>query len=200
MPNGNRLIAIEGIRAAELQQAGTSVLRALNLGKGEGALSLWDASGIFFELAREKTLHTVPSAKTLLLLYASDLVFRLRWQIQPALEEGYTVIAAPYVGSAMAFGAASGVPKDWMRNLFEFAPKPAATYRVEEKKTRQGWSGKRTAGFIEYGCATLGHLSESVSQTALRDGVLGYWDSLPKSKRVRELTSKQLKKLRDGGL
>ena len=41
--------------------------------------------------------------RTLLLLYAADLAFRLRWEIRPALAEGHTVIAAPYLDTAFAF-------------------------------------------------------------------------------------------------
>ena len=51
-----------------------------------------------------------PSARTLLLLYAADLAFRLRWEIRPALAAGRTVVAAPYVDTAVAFGRAAGVP------------------------------------------------------------------------------------------
>ena len=45
-----------------------------------------------------------PLLGRLLLLYAADLAFRLRWEIRPALAEGYTVVAAPYVETAVAFG------------------------------------------------------------------------------------------------
>ena len=35
-------------------------------------------------------------------------MFRLRWEIRPVLEAGGVVIAAPYVETAVAFGAAAG--------------------------------------------------------------------------------------------
>jgi len=63
-------------------------------------------------------------ARTLLLLYAADLAFRLRWQIRPALAEGRTVVAAPYVDTALAFGRAAGLKPSWLMNLFRFAPRP----------------------------------------------------------------------------
>jgi thymidylate kinase len=54
------------------------------------------AASIFFELhGLESGEHMSP--RTLILLYAADLHFRLRWQILPALDEGQTVVAAPYV-------------------------------------------------------------------------------------------------------
>ena len=64
---------------------------------------------MFQELAVADEAAGAPSARTLLLLYAADLAFRLRWQIRPALAEGRTVVAAPYVDTAMAFGRAAGL-------------------------------------------------------------------------------------------
>src|SRR5262249_56536296 len=95
-----------------------------------------------------------PSPRTLLLLYAADLAFRLRWQIRPALLEGRTVVAAPYVATAIAFGRAAGLSSVWLTNLFRFAPRPAerrvvhaARGRVHEVKDGfVGFSCDRMAG------------------------------------------------------
>ena len=46
-------------------------------------------------MAKGKRGYAPP--QTLVLLYASDLLFRLRWEIRPALAEGRTVVVAPYV-------------------------------------------------------------------------------------------------------
>src|SRR6185369_13644428 len=90
-----------------------------------GGISHWDASGVFQELVVADSAAGTPSARTLLLLYAADLAFRLRWEIRPALAAGRTVVAAPYVATAIAFGRAAGVPVGWLANLFRFAPTPA---------------------------------------------------------------------------
>src|SRR5204863_7343087 len=95
-----------------------------------GGISRWDASGVFQDLAVADSGAGAPSPRTLLLLYAADLAFRLRWQIRPALSEGRTVVAAPYVETAMAFGRAAGLPPGWLINLFRFAPRPPEHYFV----------------------------------------------------------------------
>ena len=59
-----------------------------------GGVSRWDASGLFDELVAGGEQAGRPSARTLLLLYAADLAFRLRREIRPTLAEGRTVIAA----------------------------------------------------------------------------------------------------------
>jgi hypothetical protein len=115
------LIAVDGVDpAAVLAEA-----RAALGGRGTGGISRWDASGVFEELSVANGEAGAPSPRTLLLLYAADLAFRLRWQIRPALAEGRTVVAAPYVDTALAFGRAAGLKPSWLMNLFRFAPRPA---------------------------------------------------------------------------
>ena len=123
-----RLISVDGVDAAAVL---AHAKLALGPGSGAGSsagsrggISKWDASGVFQELAVAEDSAGTPSARTLLLLYAADLAFRLRWQIRPALAEGRTVVAAPYVDTALAFGRAAGLPSAWLMNLFRFAPRP----------------------------------------------------------------------------
>jgi hypothetical protein len=113
------LIAVDGVDpVAVLAEA-----RAALGQPSRGGISRWDASGVFQELAVAGAAAGSPSARTLLLLYAADLAFRLRWQIRPALAEGRTVVAAPYVTTAWAFGRAAGLNSSWLMNLFRFAPR-----------------------------------------------------------------------------
>jgi hypothetical protein len=93
-----------------------------------------------------------PSARSLLLLYAADLAFRLRWEIRPALAEGRRVIAAPYVDTAIALGRAAGVDEAWLRSVFDFAPVPAERRYVVEGAPAATAAGQ---GFIEFACRRL---------------------------------------------
>lgn len=144
------LIAVDGVDpAAVLAEA-----RAALDPPSRGGISKWDASGVFQELAVADEAAGAPSARTLLLLYAADLAFRLRWQIRPALAEGRTVIAAPYVATAMAFGRAAGLNSSWLMNLFKFAPRPdrrrfahaTGARAAEVKDGFVGFSAGRMAG------------------------------------------------------
>jgi hypothetical protein len=118
------LIAIDGVRDDAARQMALAMLSRLDR-RQRGAVSFWDASGVFSELDVAGETAGRPSARTLMLLYAADLAFRLRWEIRPALVDGRSVIAAPYVETAVALGRAAGLPADWLSNLFQFAPKPA---------------------------------------------------------------------------
>jgi hypothetical protein len=118
-------------------------------------VSRWDASGLFEQLVQlvlaDGDISTT-SARLLLLLYAADLAFRLRWEIEPALAEGRTVVAAPYVDTAMAFGRACGLPAKWLNNLFRFARKPSERHVIGAAPAARP---RGTAGFIEFGCLHL---------------------------------------------
>ena len=140
-----RLIALDGVDGGAICAAARGALA----GSGRrGGVSHWDASGVFHELAAE---DGYASPRTLLLLYAADLAFRLRWEIAPALDEGRTVVAAPYVRTATAFGRAVGLPAAWLSNLFGFAPRASERHLVEAPKLRAA-RGRGPDGFVGVAC------------------------------------------------
>ncbi|MGH9139659.1 MAG: hypothetical protein ACRD2I_00805 [Vicinamibacterales bacterium] len=142
------LIAVDGVDpAAILTEA-----RAAAGASATAGISRWDASGVFQELAVAGKAAGAPSARTLLLLYAADLAFRLRWQIRPALAEGRTVVAAPYVETAVAFGRAAGLDPAWLTNLFRFAPRPSRR-RFVHTSARRAATVKE--GFVGFSCNRL---------------------------------------------
>ena len=146
MKEAAALVALDGINSRALRAEARKVLA--NARGRRGGVSVWDASGLFEELAFAGGETGLPSARALLLLYAADLAFRLRWEIRPALEEGRVVIAAPYVETAVAFGRAAGLPRRWLRDLFAFAL-PAAQWRHVDATPASGSS--RRDGFVEFG-------------------------------------------------
>jgi hypothetical protein len=147
-PRGN-LIAVDGISGAAVAAEARAALKAA--GGPRGGISWWDASGLFDQLEVAGNEAGAPSARTLLLLYAADLAFRLRWEIEPTLAEGKTVVAAPYVHTAIAFGRAAGLGGRWLTNLFQFAARPAARRDVAVRPR----SGRQPRGFVEFASGRL---------------------------------------------
>jgi hypothetical protein len=137
------LIAVDGLEPGLLLAEARAALREHKA----GGISRWDASGVFEELAVADEGAGAPSARTLLLLYAADLAFRLRWQIRPALAEGRTVVAAPYVDTAYAFGRAAGLNPSWLMNLLKFAPRPQHRRFVHANRAR---ASAVTDGFVGF--------------------------------------------------
>ena len=145
-----RLVAVDGVNGAAVN----ATARAENAAAPQarrGGVSVWDASGVFEDLAPADRAAGAPSARTLLLLYAADLAFRLRWEIRPTLAEGRTVVAAPYVATAIAFGRAAGLPRGWLKDLFAFALRPHERHYVDRAPARAA----DRSGFVEFGCDRL---------------------------------------------
>lgn len=183
-----RLIAIDGTRGLDLTAAAKRLARALRDAERDGGISGWDSSGIFTELAAAGADVPGPSARTLTLLYAADLAFRLRWQIRPALEAGQAVVAAPYVQSAMALGIAAGLPKRWLIELFRFAPTADISYRIRER----GGRGKvaATGGYVELFCGAIASGSGARAPAELRARSIEHLDELERRHRCTTLTAR----------
>jgi hypothetical protein len=177
-PTG-RLVAIEGTRGEDVRDAAEDLWQAVRHRKAKGGVSPWDASGTFSDLMAGKREDLRFSPRTLVLLYASDLVFRLRWQIRPAVDQGQTIIAAPYVETVKAFGLASGLPRKWLAEVFRFAPPAMTTFRIKERKKSAGWKRKPLEGFPEFCAATLAKGGGDEEHTsALRKQMIEYLDAL----------------------
>lgn len=152
-PSPGRLIALDGSRGADVVKSAKRLAVALR-GRGvDCVISRWDASGLFGELAYAGDRATV-SPRTLSLVYAADLAFRLRWEIRTALEAGVVVIAAPYVETAVAFGSGCGLPEQWLRELLRFAPQPDLQALARERKLDRTWKPRLDRGYPEF-CAAL---------------------------------------------
>jgi hypothetical protein len=139
------LISIDGINAHALTDTARRVADANR--RHRAGISSWGASGIFDELTFADSEAGVPSMRTLLLLYAADLAFRLRWEIEPALDEGRLVIAAPYIATPIALGRAAGLDPHWLADLFHFAPSATEHHVVDPPPARPIADRK---GFVEF--------------------------------------------------
>lgn len=187
-----RLIAIDGCAGSAVSTSARMVARALREATGSGGVSPWDASGIFTDLIPVESDIASASARTLTLLYAADLAFRVRWHIQPSLEAGEAVVAAPYVESAKAFAIAAGLPKKWLDELFAFAPKPAASYRVGSRGVPVT-SG--TSGYLEWYGHVVGATHNGRDPGILRKKSEVYLAELQRRGRCRLLNARELSAL-----
>ena len=150
-----RLISVDGTRGKDVTLAANDLVARLKHDGIECAVSRWDASGLFTDMTAGIGGDRNVSIRTLSLVYAADLAFRLRWEIRPVLEAGGVVIAAPYIDTAVAFGAICGLDEEWLRRLMRFAP--AAGYRglVDERKIDRPWKRRTNRGYAEYGALLL---------------------------------------------
>ena len=143
-----KLYAAEGVREAEIKKLGNQLLRQLSDKDHAGGVSSWDSSQIFFQLSQNAGDLVAPSPKTLLMLYAADLAFRLRWEIEPLRKDGMDVVAAPYIETAIGFGLAAGIDRKWLTELFRFAPPATATFRLPKASLSK--KGGKQKGFVDF--------------------------------------------------
>jgi hypothetical protein len=162
--NGSRLISIDGVNAHAIRNAARTFAAANR--RSRAGISSWGASGIFDELTMADPDAGTPSPRTLLLLYAADLAFRLRWEIRPALDEGRLVIAAPYVATAVALGQAAGLDPHWLRDLFHFAPLASEHLVVDPAPARHVVERQ---GFVEFAWQRLDQRLGGLTRLQLMD-------------------------------
>jgi thymidylate kinase len=163
-----RLIAVDGAVGRDVSEAATALYDCLTERRVSAGVSRWDASGLFTDVASAPVAQRDISPRTLLLLYAADMAFRIRWEIAPALEQGLVIVAAPYVTTAMTFGRATGLQSDWLKTLFRFAPHPSRTVIIRDRKPQRPWKRKPDRGFAESCTALLEETPERFARRRAR--------------------------------
>jgi dTMP kinase len=84
----------------------------------------WTRSPLIGRAITEAKQGRVLNPLTYSLLYAADFADRLEKEIVPALRSGFVVLADRYVFTAFARDVVRGVDRQWVRDLFGFAPIP----------------------------------------------------------------------------
>jgi len=182
-----RLIAVDGSRGKDTNAAADAIAETLKHAGVECAVSRWDASGLFSELAAAGRDDRRISTRTLSLVYAADLAFRLRWEIRPILESGGVIIAAPYLETAVAFGGCCGIDSEWLRELLRFAPAPDLQGRTRERKVDRPWKARVDRGYPEYGAFLFGSPASRLATKAARRDMMTRLEKA-RGRRVFDLT------------
>lgn len=177
-PARGMLIALEGTGGRSMAVAARRLERSLRKSQGAAGISPWDSSAIFLQIAQGGPGMPAPPPRTLILLYAADLAFRLRWQIRPILEAGTHVIAAPYLETVVGFGRAAGLSHAWLRRVFAFAPPPDICYRVPESSIPVNRKGAPSDSFLEFCLAQLRNGPASWDTEEIRRGFESHLDRL----------------------
>lgn len=84
----------------------------------------WTRSPLIGRTITQAKQGRVLNKFTYSLLYAADFADRLEKEILPALRSGFVVLSDRYVFTAFARDVVRGVDRQWVRDLFGFAPIP----------------------------------------------------------------------------
>jgi len=184
-----RLITIDGSRGKDVNAAAAAVAAGVRKAGIDCAISRWDASGLFGELSVAARGDRNLSARTLSLVYAADLAFRLRWEIRPVLEAGGIIVAAAYVETAVTFGVSCGLKEDWLRQLLRFAPDGELLGRTNERKSGRPWKRRADRGYPEYASLLLDASASGTTSKRTRQDMIRMLDGM-RGPRAFKLTKK----------
>jgi dTMP kinase len=84
----------------------------------------WTRSLLVSKLITSAKEGTLLNKQTFTLLYATDFADRLERVVIPALRAGMVVVADRYIYTAFARSRTRGVDREWIREIYEFAPPP----------------------------------------------------------------------------
>jgi hypothetical protein len=167
------LVAIDGADSGQVTKLAESLRATLTERQLPVLISRWDASALFTDFAAAPAQQRDVSPRTLMLLYAADLAFRARWEIEPALAEGQVVIAAPYVTTGVTFGVATGLSHEWLTTLLRFAPVAARSVVLRERTDAPAWKRRPERGFCDCCTALLEATPEGFKRRQTRAAMVG---------------------------
>ena len=131
-PYPGRLCIVEGLDGSGKSTQLYLLHRWLEL---EGHLvyhTEWNSSPLVKKITSRSKKAKALTPFTFSMLHAADFADRCERQILPLLHAGYIVLADRSLYTALARDAARGCPVDWVRDMYDFAPKPdlALYYRT----------------------------------------------------------------------
>lgn len=94
-------------------------------------VSEWKTSKFIADAINDAKDRNLLNSTTFSLLYAADFADRLEQVIIPALKAGFVVILDRYVYTAYARDVVRGHNIEWLKNLYDYAPKPDMVFYLD---------------------------------------------------------------------
>ena len=123
-----KLIVVEGIdgsgKSTQLQLA----MRYLQAKGLPVFFTEWNSADLVKTITKKGKKKMSLTPMTFSLLHATDFAHRLVHSILPPLKAGMVVLADRYVFTAFARDVIRGCERDWVRRVYQFAPRPDRTF------------------------------------------------------------------------
>ena len=123
-PYPGKLIIVEGIdgsgKSTQLQLA----MRYLQAKGLPVFFTEWNSAEVVKAVTKKGKKKMSLTPLTFSLLHATDFAYRLTHSILPPLKAGMIVLADRYVFTAFARDVIRGCDREWVRRLYDFAPRP----------------------------------------------------------------------------
>src|SRR3954466_12278253 len=119
-----KLIIVEGIdgsgKSTQLQLA----MRYLQAKGLPVFFTEWNSADLVKAITKKGKKKMSLTPMTFSLLHATDFAYRLVHNILPPLKAGMIVLADRYAYTAFARDVVRGCDRQWVRDVYEFAPRP----------------------------------------------------------------------------
>ncbi|MAE69954.1 MAG: thymidylate kinase [Gemmatimonadetes bacterium] len=123
-----RVIAVEGLDGSGKSTQIYLLKRWLEMTGHRVWFTEWNSSELVRGATKKAKKGNALTPTTFSLIHCTDFADRFERQMLPLLRAGYFVLCDRYVYTAYARDGVRGVPDDWLRNLYSFAPEPAITF------------------------------------------------------------------------
>ncbi len=123
-----RVIAVEGLDGSGKSTQIYLLKRWLELTGHRVWFTEWNSSELVKGATKKAKKGNTLTPTTFSLIHCTDFADRFERQMLPLLRAGYLVLCDRYVYTAYARDSVRGVPNEWVRNLYSFAPAPAITF------------------------------------------------------------------------
>ncbi len=123
-----RLFIVEGIDGSG-KSTQLSLLHKWLESKGYGVVfSEWNSSNLVKDTTKLGKKKKMLTPATFSLIHSTDFADRTERSILPLLKAGAVVLCDRYIYTAFARDVARGMDRDWVRELYGFAVKPAVAF------------------------------------------------------------------------
>src|SRR5215207_5097418 len=119
-----KLIVVEGIDGSGKSTQLMLAMRYLQSRGLQPFFTEWNSADLVKAITKKGKKKKSLTPLTFSLLHATDFAHRLVHNILPPLKAGMIVLADRYVYTAFARDVVRGVDRDWVRAVYDFAPRP----------------------------------------------------------------------------
>lgn len=148
------LVVVEGIDGSGKSTQLYLLKRWLELENYRVHFTEWNSSPLVASATSRGKRERILNPTTFSMIHAADFADRCERQIVPLLQAGYLVLADRYLYTGIARDRGRGMPVDWVRNLYSFAPIPDVTFYFRaplEVSLRRILSGRAELKYHEAG-------------------------------------------------
>jgi dTMP kinase len=180
-PYPGKLIIVEGIDGSG-KSTQLDLLRKFLESEGHPVhFTEWNSSALVKDTTKKGKKKKSLTPTTFSILHCCDFAERLAYSIIPPLKGGMLVLADRYMYTAFARDVARGVSREWVRNMYSYAPKPDIAFYFQitpEVSVQRILSGRPQLKYYEAGLDVMETDDPVESFSRFQGRIVGEYDEM----------------------